>query len=138
MGAKDLVINKFDANYFIISRVREKEFLPIDKEIEEKLNIAFTDIVPWRKDVQQQILRTVRLYGIPLHLWKDEYFRKLGNEIGKVVCVHNDLQSFEYIQFSTLTKNGKMTSKHYNCLLDMRSMKCMLIMNTISMKRDAT
>lgn len=66
--------------------------------------MSFTNILQWSKSVKQKILRSVTIYGFPMHLWNDDIFKKICKEIGEVVEINNDLQSLSTLEYSTYRK----------------------------------
>lgn len=84
LGLGELVISRFDAISYIISKTEFQKNSPFEKVTMEKLQRCFKKLVPWSKDVKQVFTRRFEIIGIPIHLWSDETIKQIGGRVGKV------------------------------------------------------
>lgn len=61
------------------------------KEDPDWLNLAFTYVRQWREiDFNSHRKVWMEAFGVPLHAWCPQFFKRLGNQLGKVIEIDAD------------------------------------------------
>lgn len=85
-GYCNLKVIQWDSDAWVLEVESKETYKQLLKEDQEWVQVCFTFIRPWKEDDVIGRRRVwISVYGVPLHAWGRQLFRKIGNQFGKVV-----------------------------------------------------
>lgn len=112
-GVIGLKIARFDPCSVIITKDNDANLEQSKQDLNmEKLKNTFTEVLPWKEDIKPYILRIYEVFDIPLNLWNEENFRRVGEKLREVIEVHCSQAVFTSVKFCVLINDLKDLGKN--------------------------